>query len=176
MKMLASAAMVGLVLGAGLAAAGSIPVARNVGVAIPAGWRAPTTVELGTRGSSRAGSGIVVFGDFNCDGREDEAALLVTTDGSRGALFAFISEPSGLRMKLLFERDARGIKGVTISRVSPGRYPTMCSKGYYACAPGEAKNITLRCDAIDENYSERADVYYYWDLKTKSFQAVQMSD
>ena len=61
-------------------------------------------------------------------------------------------------------------------RVRPGSYPTMCGQGYYACAQGEAKDITLKYDAIDEIYEEGADIYYYWDSKTKSFESLQMSD
>jgi hypothetical protein len=34
----------------------------------------------------------------------------------------------------------------------------MCGQGYYACAQGEAKDITLKYDAIDEIYEESADI------------------
>jgi hypothetical protein len=166
------------VLGTGVAVAGPTPLASGLSAPIPAGWRLPTAVDLGTGRPTRPSfpSGIVVSGDFNGDGRKDEAALLVTTDGSRYGLFVFLAEGPGFRVERLFERGARGIRGVRISRVSPGRYATMCGQGYYACAPGEAKYITLKCDAIDEIYEEGADIYYYWDSKTKSFEALQMSD
>jgi hypothetical protein len=77
----------------------------------------------------------------------------------------------------LFEQlGVRGIQGESICGVRPGRYLTLCGQGYYACAKGEDKDITIEHDAIDLVIDEGADAYYYWDSKTNSFKDVQMSD
>ena len=93
---------------------------------------------------------LVISGDFDGDGREDKAMLLVTADGSRYGLFVFLAERRGFRTERIFDRDVRGLSGVSIGRVPPGQYPTLCGQGYYACAKGEDKDINP---------------YYYWNRK-----------
>jgi hypothetical protein len=68
------------------------------------------------------------------------------------------------------------MKRMSIRPVAAGRYATLCAQGYWPCARGESRSVTIPYDAIDLAFEEGSDSYKYWDPKTRSFKSVDMSD
>jgi hypothetical protein len=145
---------------------------------LPKGWRRPTHSETSDEWRKKSPDRFVaVKGDFDGDGKPDIAELLVNPSAKQFALFVSLS--SNRNWQLLAKSDAMGnFDRFGIDYVKPGKYETACGKGYgdYACAHGEPDLLELKRPAIDFIYTESSDTIYYWDQKSKSFQAVLMSD
>jgi hypothetical protein len=142
-----------------------------LGLPVPPGWRIPTAAELGYRPANA-----VVSGDFNGDGKQDKAMLLVSSDGSRGALYVFLAQQHGFKAYDLASFRGEMMKRMSIRPIAAGRYATLCAQGYWPCARGESRSVTIPYDAIDLAFEEGSDSYEYWDPKTRSFKEVDMSD
>lgn len=146
---------------------------------LPQGWRMPGASEIGNDWRDNAPDGFLIArGDFNGDGIEDEARLLLSKKGNKMGLFAFLSqEAKSFRIILLDEKDdAEYIEVFGVTTVSPGLYKTACGKGYWECNEAETPEIFIKYDAIDYFKIESANCYFYWDSQTKSFKIIWISD
>lgn len=144
----------------------------------PTGWRRPTLAEVPESWRNKSVSRfLVVRADFDGDGREDTAELLVTNDRKRFGMWVKGSLATHGDWKLLESGDA-SLARIGIAKVPAGKYETACGKGYgeYACEHGEPNVLRLSRPAIDLFYRESADTYFYWDASRKQFVSVQMSD
>ncbi|HEV7693359.1 MAG TPA: hypothetical protein VGO52_21165 [Hyphomonadaceae bacterium] len=134
----------------------------------PPGWVRPTDAEL--QGSdfkarqAKPGKALAVQADFNGDGKQDSAELLIKRGSQTFALFAFIAgavEPIQIvTSKLEFlER-----MGVAVS--PPGRYETACARGLDRtdpnCERGE-KFIQTKHPSISYFIFESGGDNLYWD-------------
>jgi hypothetical protein len=146
------------------------------GQELPEGWRRPTRSE--TSGAWRKESPtrfLVVKGDFDGDGKQDIAELLVNPSLKQFGVFVKLA---GAQWQSLITFGLGAIGRYAIDFVKPGKYKTACGKGYgdYACVHGEPDVLVLKHPAVDFIYTHSGDIIYYWDQKSKSFLEVQMSD
>jgi hypothetical protein len=120
----------------------------------------------------------VVKGDFNGDGITDEAKLLVRKDGSGFGVFAFVyqKDHSFKTYQLDEMKDVKLMRAMGIKKVSTGIYKTACGKGYWDCQKDEMPEITINNEAIDYFKTESANSFFYFDIKTKVFKRIWISD
>lgn len=147
-------------------------------VPIPAGWRVPTQKELNQEWRKEKPHHFwAIKADFNGDGIEDEAKLLVTQKGQGAALFAFVSQGKSFQTYLLDELDAVGwLEVMGIDVVEKGKYETACGKGYADCEPSEPEQIILKNPGINYFKEGSANSFFYWDGKKKAFSRIWISD
>src|SRR2546428_2515981 len=117
----------------------------NAQLNLPEGWRAPKAQELALtdntwRNSSRE-KYLVVRADFDGDGKEDQAQLLVNADGTTYGLFILLGSGSAV---VLDYRDVSSLTTMGIDKLSPGTHKTACGKGYGDCKAGEPESVRLR--------------------------------
>jgi hypothetical protein len=120
---------------------------------------------------------LTAAGDFDGDGKIDQAKLVVAADdGRRNALIVQLSS-TGDQAQTITEIEG-GLTELGVATVAPGKYKTACGKGYgdWACEHGEPKVLKLRNSAIDFFKNESAETYYVWDGKTKAFAKIAISD
>ncbi len=114
--------------------------------------------------------------DFNSDGLNDDAWILIRTDGKSWAFFVFLSQRGKEAKIIRLEQGAGQPQRFGVTLVKPGRYKTACGKGYFECAPGESEWLSLSKPAISFFVYESAESIFYCIPKTKRFQKVRMSD
>ena len=145
---------------------------------LPEGWRAPTVKEVDQDwrkdGPHRY---MTVKADFNGDGIEDEAKLLIKQNGKGMALFALVSKGQQYESYMLHEDDDAGwLEVMGINVAEKGKYRTACGKGYFECEPGESEEIVLKYPGIDYFKEGSANSFYYWDDKINKFKRTWISD
>jgi hypothetical protein len=137
-------------------------------------WRPPTAAELGTAQEQKwrdddPARYLVLTGDFDGDGKPDEAHLLVRADGKAFALFVKLNGRD--EVKLDEFSDLKMLPVIGIKRVALGDYPTACARGL-DCAEDEPRYIRVRHDAIDYFHHDSAETYYYWNDTRHAFAQV----
>ncbi len=139
---------------------------------LPYGWKVPTKAEL----RQAEDTDLVATGDFDGDAKPDKAIILVDNAGRAAGLFVFSTSTS--RWLKVESGPVSEWQDLHLKVVKPGTYETACGKGYgdYACAHGEPKKLVLKHSGVDLFLPESADVFFYWDTKTKSFKKVQITD
>jgi len=136
-------------------------------------WRPPTPVELDEEWRQTSATRFTIArGDFDGDGKPDEARLLLSHDGKRLAIVATLSS-SGERLVSQWEG---GLTRMGIATLPPGRYRTACGKGYFECEPQEPEELVTRWDGIDLFYEESADGVYYMPERDREFVHIRLSD
>ncbi len=144
------------------------------------GWRAPTQSELVENLGWRKEDPnlyITAEADFDGDGKDDEARLLINDKENKMGLFVTLSSRKREGPLLLETIDGkRTIKVMGIEVAKPGTYKTACGKGYWACKKDESSELRLTTPAIDFFTFESASSYFIWDTKTKKFKRIWMSD
>jgi hypothetical protein len=143
-------------------------------------WRTPTKSELADDSGWRkedANLFLIAKADFDGDGKEDEASLLINDKENKMGLFVTLSS-QGKAKPILLEtiEDKKRIIGMGIKAAKPGKYKTACGKGYWDCKKGEPAELNLKMPTIDLFQYESANSYFVWDTKTKKFKRIWMSD
>jgi hypothetical protein len=138
-------------------------------------WRAPTAAQLGTPEEQKWRAAdperyLVLNGDFDGDGKPDQARLLVRGDGKAFALFVKLAAREAA-LKLDEFPDIKKLPAIGIKRVGPGEYPTACARGY-DCAEDEPRYIRVTHEAIDYFHHDTASRYYYWNETRHAFAQV----
>jgi len=145
-----------------------------------ASWRAPDEAELGQNSSWRKESPdlyLMAKADFDGDGKEDVACLLVNDKKDKMGLFVILSSRKKAEPLLLEEMDHKNtieIMGIEVAKT--GTYKTACGKGYWTCKKGEVPRIRLHRPAIDFFRFESANSYFIWRASKKKFERIWMSD
>jgi hypothetical protein len=146
---------------------------------LPSGWRKATLAEA--TGDWRKKSStrfLVVKADFDGDGKQDTAELLVDLPGKRFGLFVKLAAAPDWQPLDSGQGDVKDLANIGIDGVKPGKYKTACGKGYgdYACSHGEPELLELPRPAVDFFYSESSDFIFYWNARANKFVKIQMSD
>jgi len=146
---------------------------------LPSGWRKPTLAEVaGDWRKKSSARFLVVKADFDGDGRQDIAELLVDLPGKHFRLFVKRAAASDWQPLDNGQGDVKDLANIGIDGVKPGKYKTACGKGYgdYACSHGEPELLELSSPAVDFFYSESSDFIFYWNARVGKFVKIQMSD
>jgi hypothetical protein len=167
----------GGVLGAGIAVAMVSPaILADQSVSE---WRVPTMADLGDDSEWRkekAESYLTARADFNGDGVEDMARLLINDKENKIGLFLTLeSRKDSPHILLESINDRKVIKNVGIRVAPPDRYKTACGKGYRTCKTDEPLEIQINYPAIDLFQYESSNSFFVWDGKD-NFRRIWMSD
>jgi hypothetical protein len=152
-------------------------------------YRLPSAQDLVDHWAEHArehgGPPVFVKGDFNGDGREDLAFLLPP----RGAvpprqvgfgLFCLLSASSGSFRLVTVEEDRYSYTWIHgIGAQPPGTYTTYCGASRLDPPPeckGQPAEVTVKHQIIHLYAVEKADVFYAWDQRAKTFRRFQISD
>jgi len=143
------------------------------------GWRTPNKSELTIDSSLRKEGAISLLtakADFDGDGKQDEASLLINDKENKMGLFVELSSQPGKKIKLdeIDNKSWIEVMGITVAK--PGKYKTACGKGYFDCQKGEPEELNLKLPAIDYFKEGSANSFFIWDKKTKQFKRIWMSD
>lgn len=140
-------------------------------------YRAPTPSELGKSWRQREKDRYAVArGDFDGDGRKDEARIMLSEEGDDAAVIVSLAA-SGRRLALDWGLD----RAVVLNRwgvavLPPGRYRTACGKGYWECAPGEPEVLVTRWDGVLFFQDESREGVFYMPKRGAAFRHVWLSD
>jgi len=140
-------------------------VSCATGQSLPEGWRLPTADDYpGFLLSMHNGNPpIEVVADFDGDGEQDRAYYLISHDEDRVGLFVIWSISTGMRrIERLVEQRSGAEINWGISLMPAGTYETACGKGYYECAAGQPKEITLPYPGIGYFVIGSAGSVFYW--------------
>lgn len=145
---------------------------------MPEGWRVPISEEVKQDWrNDKHHRYLSIKADFNWDGIDDEAILLIRQKGKGIALFTFISEGAQFKTYILDElEDAGWLDVMGINVVEKGIYKTACGKEYFECKPGEPEDLVLKYPCIDYFKVESANSYFYWDQNKYKFNRIWISD
>lgn len=162
-----------LLAGPATAARGPVP---------PKGWRVPTPQELSEPEREKSPSGFsIAIGDFDGDGREDLARLLVRKDGTREGLWVH----RGKRWELLdaYETAPKSVDpalAMYVATRSPGVIAYACFDDSDApCDFGaESTRPKLELDEPSISYYRfaSAESLFFWSRKHRKFLRVWLSD
>ncbi len=174
----AAGGVAGGVLGAGMAVAMVSPaILADQSVSE---WRLPTMTDLGDYSEWRKEKAelyLTARADFDGDGVEDMARLLINDKENKIGLFVTLESPKGSPYILLESiNDKKVIKNVGIRVALPDRYKTACGKGYRTCKTNEPLEIQIDYSAIDLFQYEGANSFFVWDSKENTFRRIWMSD
>lgn len=157
-------------------------------IALPDGWRRPAAGEMdATWRNDDPGRYLHAGGDFNGDGEEDRALVLVSerhAGGGRPAaigVFAWLSQPGGgplVQVVSILEHPLPvDFRQFGIAARPPGRYVTACGAGYGdGCGPGEPEAIDLQYAGIECGLFESVTGIYWWNPRARRFEGAPVSD
>jgi hypothetical protein len=143
-------------------------------------WRTPIAEELGKDATWRdedPGRYLIAKADFDGDGKEDIARLLVSDRRDKVGLFVTVRSMKKTSPLLLESiKDKRMIETFGIELAKPGTYRTACGKGYWSCQKNEPEELRLERPGIDFFKYESANSYFIWNAEKKKFDRIWMSD
>jgi hypothetical protein len=116
-----------------------------------------------------------VRGDFDGDGRDDTAVLLIRRQGPGFQLVVVLGSQSDAPVAVVLEKRPWLAQHFGLGVVPPGRYKTAAGKGFKVSADDPAE-ITLDHAAIDRFEFESWNAFWYWDSNKHRFRYTQMSD
>jgi hypothetical protein len=131
---------------------------------LPEGWRRPTRSESSDEWRKKSPTRfLVVNGDFDGDGKQDVAELLVNPSAKQFGVFVRLAGTGKWQALITFDLEAIG--RYAIDFVKPGKYKT-----------ASRDVLVLKHPAIDFIYTHSGDIIYCWDEKSESFHDIVMSD
>jgi len=141
---------------------------------IPEGWRLPTQKEAHREGlSGRPHYLSRINTDFNGDGVEDEAMVLVKEKDRGAALFAFVSQENGYKSCMLDGlEETWWLDDVGINVAAPGEYISACGTLYFDCGRGETEQFILKLPGIRYYKAGCSDSIFWWDNEKKKFKRI----
>ena len=145
----------------------------------PPGWRTPTSEELNDSWRLRdTNKFALVNTDLNGDGEIDKTMLLLSEHGNGFGLFVLLSAKDRKTEihRLTVIKDPSNFEVMGITDVKPGKYVTVCGKGYRKCKRGEMAELVIVNHAIAFFKEESASSYFYWDKRANTFRRAWIED
>jgi hypothetical protein len=144
---------------------------------MPAGWAKPPAKLTGQEFRRKDPNHfLIVTGDFNGDGVQDKALLLVNLHTQKLGFFICLTTATGCDWHRLEVMDIAFIDGMRFAKVKPGHYETACGKGYWDCGKDEPKRLSTRRDAVEFFKDESASSVYVYNIGKHRFISVAKSD
>jgi hypothetical protein len=143
----------------------------------PAGWAKPAA-KLTRQDFRRTDPNhfLVAKGDFNGDGFQDKALLLVNQRTQKLGFFVCLTTETGCDWHRLETMDIAFLDVMGIAKVKPGPYETACGKGYWECGKDEPEKLSTKRDAVEFFKDESASSVYVYNPRTRKFFSVATSD
>ena len=130
-----------LVIAAFLAVSASVCSSQE----LPAGWSKPPAGMTGQGFRQKDSTHfLVVKGDFNGDGVQDKALLLVNQHTQQMGLFVCLTTATGCDWHRLEVMEIAFLDVMGIAKVKPGEYETACGKGYWECGKDEPEKLKTK--------------------------------
>jgi hypothetical protein len=144
---------------------------------MPAGWTKPPA-KLRDQEFRRKDPNLflVVTGDFNGDGTQDKALLLVNQHTQKLGFFICLTTAKGCDWHRLEVMDIAFFDVMGIAKVKPGQYETACGKGYWECGKDEPEKLSTKRDAVEFFKDESASSVYVYNSGKHRFISVATSD
>jgi hypothetical protein len=144
---------------------------------LPAGWTKPPANLTGQQFREKDSNHfLVVKGDFDGDGVQDKALLLVDQHNHKMGFFVCLMTATGCDWHRLEVMDIAFLDVMGIAKVKPGEYETACGKGYWECGRDEPEKLKTRRDAVEFFKDESASSVYVYNPVTHKFVSVATSD
>lgn len=144
---------------------------------LPAGWTKPTANLTGQQFRQKdPNHNLVVNGDFNGDGVQDKAVLVVNEHSRKMGFFVCLTTGTACDWHRLEDMDIAFLDVMGIAKVKPGEYKTACGKGYWECGKDEPKKLKTKRDAVEFFKVESASSVYVYNPVTRKFVSVATSD
>ena len=144
---------------------------------LPAGWTKPTANLTGQQFREKDPNHfLVVKGDFNGDGVQDKALLLVNQHTQKLGFFVCLTTATGCDWHRLEVMDIAFLDVMGIAKVKPGDYEIACGKGYWECGKDEPKKLNAKRDAVEFFKDASASSVYVYDSAKHKFISVDTSD
>ena len=144
---------------------------------LPAGWTKPPAKLTGQQFRAKDSNHfLVVKGDFDGDGVQDKALLLVDQHNHKMGFFVCLTTGTGCDWHRLEVMDIAFLDVMGIAKVKPGDYETACGKGYWECGKDEPEKLKTKRDAVEFFKDESASSVYVYNPKTRKFGSVATSD
>jgi len=144
---------------------------------MPAGWAKPsarlTDQEFRRKDPNHF---LIVTGDFNGDGVQDRALLLVNEHTQKLGFFICLTTAVGCDWHRLEVMDIAFLDVMGIGKVKPGQYETACGKGYWDCGKDEPEKLSTKRDAVEFFKDESASSVYFYNPGKHRFISVATSD
>lgn len=119
-----------------------------------------------------------VQGDFNGDGKDDQAQLGISNDGKKLVLIALLNLGQNKFKQYVLSDDMdsayKDIMGIRL--LKSGTYETVCSKGYFDCNATNNLPITFDFDVIEFFKYDGISSVFYWDKNSNNFNRLWLSD
>jgi hypothetical protein len=119
---------------------------------------------------------LVATGDFNGDGVQDKAFLLVNQRTQKLGFFVCLTTETGCDWHRLEVLDIAFLDVMGIAKVKPGQYETACGKGYWECGKDEPEKLSTKRDAVEFFKDESASSVYVYNPRTHKFISIATSD
>jgi hypothetical protein len=156
-----------------LAASTSVCLSQEM----PAGWTKPPAKLTGQVFRRKDPNHfLVVSGDFNGDGIQDKALLLVNKRTQKLGLFICLTTAKTCDWHRVEMMDIAFLDVMGIAKVKPGQYETACGKGYWECAKDEPEKLSTKRDAVEFFKDESASSVYVYNPRKQRFIPVATSD
>jgi hypothetical protein len=146
---------------------------------VEAGWRTPRTGELGRESGWRNGDitrYLLVKADFDGDGKEDVAYLLMNDNDDEIGLFVRLASEKNTPLLIEIIKNRSMLEVIGIGLAKRGTYKTACGKGYWDCEEGEPKRVRLKNPGINLFKYESANSFFIWNTAKKVFDRIVMGD
>lgn len=144
---------------------------------IPVGWKVPIVKKLKVKWRDSSPNKFTSFNaDINGDGIDDVTRILIKNDGKTFGLFVWLSGGKNAPISLIEGEDIANLDVMGIRFVKPGKYTTVCGKGYVDCERGKNEEVDLKYFAIDYFKNESANSFFIWDPARKAFIREWISD
>ena len=142
---------------------------------IPSEWRMPNEIELGDDWREGIYKNAVVVGDFNGDGLNDGAYLVVSSDGLLEGLLAFIKLESEVRWFELSKSKFSGKVFMGLDKYLPGKYKVICET-HTECEENLKKEIPIKSDSFSFYRPGSASSIFVWNEESAAFDRIWESD